>query len=107
MSFLGAFRPSSAALGGLLWKNPWRLSSPRKARVRQRLRDVDMVIETVRASGVTCSALERDLKLPKENDMHSRDKYTIFSPTGVNFRKSVHKVPKWTRKTLRVNPRGF
>ncbi|KOS16049.1 hypothetical protein Malapachy_3202 [Malassezia pachydermatis] len=107
MSFLGAFRPTSAAFGGLLWKNPWRLSSTRKARVRQRLRDVDTVIETIRASGVQCRALDRDLRLPKEQEMHPRDKYTVFSPTGVNFRKSVHKVPKWTRKTLRVNPRGF
>ncbi|KAI3626205.1 hypothetical protein CBS9595_001566 [Malassezia furfur] len=107
MSFLGAFRPSSTALGGLLWKNPWRLSGPRKSRVRQRLRDVDTVIETVRASGVECKALTNNLTLPKESEMHPRDKYTVFSPRGVNFRKSVHKVPKWTRKTLRVNPRGF
>lgn len=76
-------------------------------RVRQRLRDVDGVIETVRSSGVQCEALERDLQLPKENEMHPRDKYTVFSRSGVNFRKSAHKVPKWTRKTLRVNPRGF
>lgn len=83
------------------------MSSPRKTRVRQRLRDVDSVIETIRASGVPCRALERELQLPKEHEMHPRDKYTVFSPRGVNFRKSVHKVPKWTRKTLRVNPRGF
>ncbi|PKI84090.1 hypothetical protein MVES1_002229 [Malassezia vespertilionis] len=107
MSFAGAFRPSGAALSGLLWKNPWRLSSTRKTRVRQRLRDVDGVIEAVRASGVECKALARDLQLPSESAMEPRDKYTVFSPRGVNFRKSVHKVPKWTRKTLRVNPRGF
>ncbi|WFD31367.1 hypothetical protein MSPP1_002402 [Malassezia sp. CBS 17886] len=79
-------------MGGLLWKNPWRLSQPRKGRARQRLRDVDTVIETIRASGVSCQALERDLKLPKENEMPPRDKYTVFSPRGVNFRKSAHKV---------------
>ena len=73
-------------------------------RVRQRLRDVDSVIETIKASGVQCRALDRDLTLPKESDMHSRDKYTVFSP---HDSKSVHKVPKFTRKSLRVNPRGF
>ena len=52
-------------------------------------------------------ALDRDLTLPKESDMHSRDKYTVFSPHDKNYRKSVHKVPKFTRKSLRVNPRGF
>lgn len=88
-------------------KNPWRLSSTRKMRVRQRLRDVDSVIETIKASGVQCRALDRDLMLPKESDMHSRDKYTVFSPHDKNYRKSVHKVPKFTRKSLRVNPRGF
>lgn len=88
-------------------KNPWRLSSTRKMRVRQRLRDVDCVIETIKASGVQCRALDRVLKLPKESDMHSRDKYTVFSPHDKNYRKSVHKVPKFTRKSLRVNPRGF
>lgn len=61
----------------------------------------------MRASGVECHALTTNLALPKENEMHPRDKYTVFAPKGVNFRKSVHKVPKWTRKSLRVNPRGF
>lgn len=88
-------------------KNPWRLSTTRKMRVRQRLRDVDTVIDTIQASGVQCRALDRDLKLPKESDMHPRDKYTVFSTHDKNYRKSVHKVPKFTRKSLRVNPRGF
>lgn len=61
-------------------------------RTRQRLRDVDTVIETVRASGVECDSLRQCLMLPKENVMDPRDKYTVFSPRGVNYRKSVHKV---------------
>ena len=36
-------------------KNPWRMSATRKARVRQRLRDVDTVIDTIRTSGVSVS----------------------------------------------------
>lgn len=83
------------------------MSATRKARVRQRLRDVDTVIDTIRASGVQCRALEREMQLPTEAEMLPRDKYTTFSPHARNFRKSVHKVPKFTRKTLRLNPRGF
>ncbi|PWN46677.1 putative MRPL31-mitochondrial ribosomal protein, large subunit [Violaceomyces palustris] len=104
---LGAFKPSIPSMGGLLWKNPWRLSSPRKMRVRERLRNVDQVIETVRQSGVQCSALQIALSLPKENEMLPKDKYTTFSKHDRGFRKSVHKVPKWTRVTLRENPRGY
>ncbi|CAO1618025.1 unnamed protein product [Parajaminaea phylloscopi] len=103
----GAFKPSSVAMGGLLWKNPWRLSSPRKMRVRERLRDVDQVIATVAASGIQCRALTRALELPTEAEMDPRDKYSTFDKKGRGFRKSVHKVPKWTRLTLRTNPKGF
>jgi len=38
-------------------KVPWRLSTTRKANVRDRLKKVDAVIEAVRASGVECTAL--------------------------------------------------
>ncbi|KAN0066191.1 hypothetical protein ACQY0O_000285 [Thecaphora frezii] len=103
----GAFRPSLPSLGGLLWKNPWRLSPTRKMRVRQRLKNVDEVIATVQQSGVQCNALTRALALPKESEMLPKDKYTTFSKHDRGFRKSVHKVPKWTRKTLRENPVGY
>ncbi|CEH19396.1 60s ribosomal protein l31 [Ceraceosorus bombacis] len=103
----GAFKTSSPALGGLLWKVPWRLSAPRKARVRSRLRAVDDVISAVQRSGVQCAALDRALALPKEHEMLPRDKYTTFSKSAKGYRKGVHKVPKWTRITLRENPRGF
>ena len=75
----GAFRPTAAVSGGLLWsvyatpainslrttiteictfrKVPWRLSATRKANVRDRLKKVDAVIDAVRASGVQCTAL--------------------------------------------------
>lgn len=36
---------------------PWRMSTTRKANQRDRLKRVDDVIETVRASGITCHAL--------------------------------------------------
>ncbi|KIO22615.1 hypothetical protein M407DRAFT_245105 [Tulasnella calospora MUT 4182] len=103
----GAFRASPVSASGLLWKVPWRLSAPRKARQRQRLRDVDEVIETVRQSGVQCESLTRALALPKEYEMPAKDKYTVFNRRSKGYRKGIHKVPKWTRLTLRENPLGF
>ncbi|KAI0282575.1 60s ribosomal protein l31 [Russula aff. rugulosa BPL654] len=103
----GAFRPTAAVSGGLLWKVPWRLSATRKANVRDRLKKVDAVIEAVRASGVQCTSLANALALPKEHEMDSKDKYTVFSPHHRGYRKGIHKVPKWTRITQRTNPKGF
>ncbi|KAH7930850.1 mitochondrial 54S ribosomal protein YmL31 [Leucogyrophana mollusca] len=103
----GAFRSTSVNLSGLLWKTPWKLSPTRKANARARLKKVDAVIEAVRASGIQCAALDRALQLPKEHEMDPRDKYTTFSPTSRGYRKGIHKVPKWTRLTLRTNPKGF
>ncbi|KAF9036738.1 mitochondrial 54S ribosomal protein YmL31 [Panaeolus papilionaceus] len=103
----GAFRQTHVNLGGLLWKTPWKLSVTRKANARARLKKVDAVIEAVRASGVQTKSLERALELPKEHEMPARDKYTVFSRTSEGYRKGIHKVPKWTRLTLRTNPKGF
>ncbi|CAO3630969.1 unnamed protein product [Cunninghamella blakesleeana] len=103
----GAFRPSLVAQGGLLWKNPFRMSATRKANVRKRLREVDQVIAAVKESGVQCKALHEALALPKETEMHARDKYTVFSRYGLHHRKSFHKVPKFTKKTQRTSPPGF
>jgi len=103
----GAFRPTSVSLGGLLWKTPWKLSVTRKANARARLKKVDAVIEAVRASGVGCASLTRALELPKEHEMPAKDKYTVFSRNSKGYRKGIHKVPKWTRLTLRTNPKGF
>lgn len=40
---------------------------------------------------------DRALQLPKQHEMHPRDKYTIFSAMSQGYRKGIHKVPKWTR----------
>ncbi|EIE78076.1 hypothetical protein G6F57_005834 [Rhizopus arrhizus] len=103
----GAFRPSLVAQGGLLWKNPFRMSATRKANVRKRLKAVDEVISVVAESGVQCKALTEALALPKESEMLPRDKYTVFSRTANGYRKSLHKVPKFTKKTNRTSPPGF
>jgi len=83
------------------------MSALRKARVRSRLREVDSVIGAIKASGVQLSSLDKALLLPKESQMKPKDKYTTFSPSSKGHRKSVHKVPHFTKLTLRQNPKGF
>ncbi|KAL9531696.1 hypothetical protein SMMN14_04254 [Sphaerulina musiva] len=200
----GPFKPSAQLSVGLLWKIPWRLSSPQKQRQRQRLRHVDNVVavldnalrkqtallsqtpletkETVSANetpdlsesigtatsdelsttaegqrllansspkskavserrhgkgpklgdwvpaanpvGVpvpgkmllrdvvretgTTKLLERwKAEMPTEAEMLPRDKYSIFDKKVRGYRKGVHKLPKWTRVSQRLNPPGF
>ncbi|ORX40580.1 mitochondrial ribosomal protein L31 [Kockovaella imperatae] len=104
---LGAFRSSQVALGGLLWKRSWRMSTTQKQGQRDRLRRVDNVIACVAESNVKFRALDKALALPTEHEMLPKDKYTTFSHKGRKFRKGQHHVPKWTRLTMRTNPKGF
>lgn len=106
-------RASTPLLGGLLWKIPWRLSRPQKARQRKRLRLVDRVVNTVSAAlqrngGMSAKAIDRWYsEMPREEEMLPRDKYTIFDRKEKRYRKAIHKLPKWTRVSQRVNPPGF
>lgn len=45
--------------------------------------------------------------MPKENELTPRDKYTAFDKKVKNYRKDLHLVPKWTKKTFRVFPKNF
>ncbi|PYH95261.1 mitochondrial ribosomal protein L31 [Aspergillus ellipticus CBS 707.79] len=106
------FKPSSPLLSGLLWKIPWRMSRPQKARQRERLRAVDRVVDTVSAAlernGFQAKAVERWYQeMPREEEMLPKDKYTIFDKKEKKYRKGIHKLPKWTRVSQRVNPPGF
>ncbi|KAL2008509.1 hypothetical protein VTN00DRAFT_6703 [Thermoascus crustaceus] len=106
------FKPTSPLLGGLLWKIPWRLSRPQKARQRKRLRAVDRVVDTVSAAlqrnGQTTKSIERwYAEMPREEEMLPKDKYTIFDKKEKKYRKGIHKLPKWTRVSQRLNPPGF
>ncbi|KAI9043856.1 mitochondrial 54S ribosomal protein mL60 [Aspergillus affinis] len=106
------FKPSSPLFSGLLWKIPWRISTPQKARQRKRLRSVDRVVDTVSAAlqrnGETTKMVERWYKeMPREEEMLPKDKYTIFDKKEKKYRKGIHKLPKWTRVSQRVNPPGF
>ncbi|AEO68991.1 2ddbf0a0-5767-4079-80f5-461095fa6d23 [Thermothielavioides terrestris] len=108
----GPFRITNALSGGLLWKIPWRLSPTQKARQRKRLRAVDKVIETLSNAlakkGETLKSLERwKAEMPTEAQMLPKDKYTMFDRKAKRYRKGIHKLPKWTRVSQRVNPPGF
>ncbi|PSS28349.1 hypothetical protein M430DRAFT_94374 [Amorphotheca resinae ATCC 22711] len=108
----GAFRPTNALSGGLLWKIPWRLSKFQKARQRKRLRAVDNVVAVVDRAlakqGITTKAVERwKEEMPIEQEMLPKDKYTIFDRKEKKYRKGIHKLPKWTRVSQRINPPGY
>ncbi|ODQ77895.1 hypothetical protein BABINDRAFT_177856 [Babjeviella inositovora NRRL Y-12698] len=51
--------------------------------------------------------MELKWKFPKEHEMDPKDKYTHYSKYAKNYRKSLHKFPKWTKLSLRENPKGF
>ncbi|KAI4261619.1 MAG: hypothetical protein L6R42_003183 [Xanthoria sp. 1 TBL-2021] len=108
----GPFRATSPLSGGLLWKIPFRLSAPQKARQRKRLRAVDTVIAVVdtalRKQGSSLKEVERwKAEMPREEEMRPKDKYTVFDRKEKRYRKGIHKVPKWTRVSQRINPPGF
>ncbi|PGG97649.1 hypothetical protein GX51_07216 [Blastomyces parvus] len=89
------FKPTSPVMGGLLWKIPWRLSAPQKARQRKRLRAVDKVVDTVSAAlerkGMTSKAVIRWFEeMPREEEMLPKDKYTIFDRKEKKYRKGIH-----------------
>ncbi|PRT52564.1 54S ribosomal protein L31, mitochondrial [Wickerhamiella sorbophila] len=109
---LGPFRGSPVRMGGYLWKIPYKMSQPQKARQRSRLRAVDQTISTVAkglaSEGLTIHKIVRfDKELPKESEMPAKDKYWIFNKTSINYRKGAHRQPKFTKVTNRVPPEGF
>lgn len=56
----------------------------------------------------TIKLLERwKAEMPTEQEMLPRDKYTMFDRKAKGYRKGVHKLPKWTRVSQRLNPPGF
>ncbi|KAI0013739.1 mitochondrial 54S ribosomal protein YmL31 [Xylariaceae sp. FL0662B] len=108
----GAFRATSPLFSGLLRKIPWRLSPHQKLRHRRRLRAVDAVVATVDSAlakkGETLKALDVWKEtMPTEAEMLPKDKYTMFDRKEKRYRKGIHKLPKWTRVSQRLNPPGY
>ena len=46
-------------------------------------------------------------EMPTEAEMLPSDKYSMFDRKAKGYRKGVHKLPKWTRVSQRLNPPGF
>ncbi|KAF2646152.1 mitochondrial ribosomal protein subunit L31 [Massarina eburnea CBS 473.64] len=108
----GPFRLTNPLSGGLLWKIPWRLSSHQKYRHRNRLRAVDSVVSTLDRAlarqGESMKKMDRwKVEMPTEQEMLPKDKYTVFDRKVKRYRKGIHKVPKWTKVSQRLNPPGF
>lgn len=63
--------------------------------------------EEARKNG-TLKLLERwKSEMPTEAEMLPRDKYSMFDRKAKGYRKGVHKLPKWTRVSQRLNPPGY
>ncbi|QIW94533.1 hypothetical protein AMS68_000051 [Peltaster fructicola] len=66
-----------------------------------------LLTDAARAQG-TFKRLERWKEdMPTEAEMLPRDKYSMFDRKVRGYRKGVHKLPKWTRVSQRLNPPGF
>lgn len=115
----GAFRSSLTLSGGYLWKKAPRLSPPQKYRLRKRMKQVDENIEQIyqglvqhlqKPNGSPTGFKKIDhLKfvMPKESQMTPRDKYTTFHKNSKEYRKDLHLIPKWTKKSFRENPKYY
>lgn len=111
----GAFKSTLALSGGYLWKVAPRMSRPQKFRLRKRMRLVDENIEVLYKSlkaenGESTGYRKIDhlkFNFPKEHEMTARDKYTTFDKKAKNYRKSVHRMSKWTKRSFRENPKYF
>ncbi|ODV77290.1 mitochondrial ribosomal protein L31 [Suhomyces tanzawaensis NRRL Y-17324] len=115
----GAFKSTATLSGGYLWKFAPRLSVPQKYRLRQRMKTVDANVEVLYQSLIQHQGKQEGEKtgfgkidylkfdMPKEAEMSPRDKYTTFSRNEKHYRKDLHRVPKWTKKSFRENPKYF
>lgn len=90
------------------------MSSRQKYRHRKRLQLVDsnvaILLESIKQTGEKCEAvtrLEDPKTFPTEKEMLPKDKYTVYSKHSKGYRKGIHKMPKWTRISQRVNPDNF
>ncbi|KAF2207087.1 hypothetical protein CERZMDRAFT_122821 [Cercospora zeae-maydis SCOH1-5] len=63
--------------------------------------------DVVREAGTTKLIERWKAEMPTEAEMLPRDKYTIFDKKVRGYRKGIHKLPKWTRVSQRLNPPGF
>ncbi|ODV69347.1 mitochondrial ribosomal protein L31 [Hyphopichia burtonii NRRL Y-1933] len=111
----GAFKATLIKSGGYLWKFAPRMSGVQKYRLRQRMKQVDSNIEvlykSLKPEGTALTGHKKidylKFEFPKESQMTPHDKYTTFDKKVKGYRKSLHRVPKWTKKSFRENPKYF
>lgn len=65
------------------------------------------LIDEARATSTIKLIARWKAEMPTEAEMLARDKYTMFDKKEKKFRKGIHKLPKWTRVSQRLNPPGF
>lgn len=73
---------------------------------------VDDVIKTLfeglKQTGQSSSKIENFYhNYPKESEMKAYDKYFVFNRYSKGYRKGVHKVPKFTKLSIREPPKYF
>ncbi|KAI5963310.1 uncharacterized protein KGF55_003102 [Candida pseudojiufengensis] len=119
--------PSLVRTGGYVWKFTPHITSTQRANLKKRMLQVDENIEQIYQGLKKSSNIEtqdehknkKNLKtgfdkidylkfeFPKFNQMSSRDKYTTFSRHSRDYRKPIHRVPKWTKLSFREDPKHF
>jgi hypothetical protein len=72
-----------------------------------RLAGKELLGESARALSSTKLIERWKVEMPTEAEMLAKDKYTLFDKKAKGYRKGVHKLPKWTRVSQRLNPPGF
>jgi hypothetical protein len=90
----GAFRCSPIAMGGLVWKIPWKLNATRKANMRAREKNVRQVEEILKSTVDIKAFHKEDPYVPSDIDSNPRSRYFIEVLKG---KKSVHKIPHFTK----------
>jgi len=69
---------------------------------------ISVVDRALNKQGITTKVIERwKDEMPTEREMLPKDKYTIFDRKEKKYRKGIHKLPKWTRLSQRLNPPGY
>lgn len=73
--------------------------------------NIEVLYQSLKQPGSKSTGYKRidylKFEFPKEKDMLPRDKYTTFDKNSKDYRKSVHLIPKWTKKSFRENPKYF
>ena len=96
---MGPFKFTSIPMGGLVCKIPWKLNSTRKANVRAREKNLQIVEDVLKASVDIKAFHKQDPYAPVDIEKDPRSRYFINVLRG---KKSVHKF-LILRKTSKVD----